>query len=199
MAGQSPLDHDLSSTSDDISELVRHVPPTAIPESGALGRWINRGGYIFAAGIVLAAAILLAEVFLRYVLNRPTIWAHEMSIFLCGIAFLYGGLFCAARDSHIRVVLIYDVLSPRLRRIFDVIISATSALAAAFFAYAAYVMVQRALFAPGGFRLERSGSAWNPPSPAVVKVFMLIMLIVLTLQFIILTINHWKRLREGSR
>jgi TRAP-type C4-dicarboxylate transport system permease small subunit len=198
MAGQDPLEHDVASTSDDISELIHHVPPTAIPEAGALGRWINRGGYIFAAGIVIAAAILLAEVFLRYVLNRPTIWAHEVSIFLCGIAFLYGGVFCAARDSHIRVVLVYDHLGPRLRRVFDVIISAISALAAAFFAYAAYLMSQKALFAPGGFRLERSGSAWNPPTPAVVKVFMLVMLIVLTLQFIILTVNHWKRLRERN-
>ena len=59
----------------------------------------------------LAMLILIQEVVLRYVFNSPTIWAHETTIFLCGIAFVYGGLYCAARDSHIRVVLIYDAIA----------------------------------------------------------------------------------------
>lgn len=198
MAGKDPLEREVASTSDEISELIHHVPPSAIPEAGALGRWINRGAYIFAAGIVIVAVILLIEVFLRYVLNRPTIWANETAIFLSSIAFLYGGLLCAARDSHIRIVLIYDHLGPGLRRVFDVIISAISALSAAFFTYAAYVMASKALFSPTGFRLETSGSAWNPPIPAMVKVFLFVVLVALTLQFVILTINHWKRLRAGN-
>lgn len=198
MAEPKPLERDIAVSGEDIAALIHNSPPTAIPEAGILGRWINAGGYIFAAGIVIAAAILLTEVFLRYVLNQPTIWAHEVSIFLCGIAFLYGGLFCAARDTHIRVVLIYDLLGTRMKRIFDVVISAVSALAAAFFAYAAWIMAERALFSPAGFRLERSGSAWNPPIPAVVKTFMLVMLVILTVQFLILTYNHLKRLREGN-
>jgi C4-dicarboxylate transporter, DctQ subunit len=200
MVKNDRLDHDLASTSDDVSELVHHVKPTAVPEAGRLGRAINAGGYVFAAGIVLAAVILLMEVFLRYVLNAPTVWAHEMSIFLCGVAFLYGGLFCAARDSHIRVVLVYDALSPRLRQVFDVVISAASCLAAAVFAYAAYIMVDKALFAPTGeFRLERSGSAWNPPTPALVKTFLFLMLILLTLQFLVLAVNQARRVRAESR
>lgn len=199
MADEDHLDHDLASASDDVSELIHHELPKALPEAGRLGRAINKGGYIFAAGIVIAAIVLLLEVFLRYVFNSPTTWAHETSIFLCGIAFLYGGLFCAARDSHIRVVIVYDALSPRLRRVFDVLISAISCLAAAFFTYAAYLMVRKALFAPtGGIRLERSGSAWNPPTPALVKSFLFVMLIFLTLQFLVLTVNHFKRLRRGE-
>ena len=42
-------------------------PAGAIPEAGWLGRWIDRGGLIFAAGIVLSVAILINEVVLRYV------------------------------------------------------------------------------------------------------------------------------------
>ena len=97
------------------SEGVGH----ALPEAGLLGRLVDRGGYVFAVGIVAAAVILLMEVFLRYVFNRPTIWAHETTTFLCGIAFVYGGLYCASRNSHIRVVLIYDHLSPYWRRVMD--------------------------------------------------------------------------------
>lgn len=195
MSERDPIEIDLASTSEPLSDLIHKPEPGAIREAGRLGRVINAGGYLFAAGIVLAAGILLTEVFLRYALNRPTIWAHETTTFLCGIAFLYGGLLCAARDSHIRVVLIYDQLGPRLRRMFDIVISAISALAAGFFAYAAWIMVTKSLYLPSGqFRLETSGSAWNPPIPALVKLFLFGMLILLTLQFLILTFNHAKRL-----
>ncbi len=194
MTEREAIETDLAATSESLAELTHKPEPKAVPEAGALGRIINAGGFVFAAGIVIAAAILLAEVFLRYVFNAPTIWAHETTTFLCGVAFLYGGLFCASRDSHIRVVLIYDLLGPRGRRAMDVLISAASCLAAAIFAYAAWLMVEKAIFQPtGGFRLERSGSAWNPPTPAVTKIVMLCMLVLLTLQFLVLTINHARR------
>lgn len=171
-----------------------------LPEAGRLGQMIDRGGYLFAFGIVVAAAILLTEVFLRYVFNQPTIWAHETTTFLCGIAFLYGGLYCAARNSHIRVVLIYDHLPTYWRRVMDVVISLVSSAAALFFTYAAFLMVNKATFAPTGtFRLERSGSAWNPPIPALVKVFLLVMMILLAAQYLTLAYNHFKRLRSETR
>ncbi|MFN3274198.1 MAG: TRAP transporter small permease subunit [Paracoccus sp. (in: a-proteobacteria)] len=171
----------------------------AMPEAGLLGRWIFRGGYLFAAGLVLAAAILLVEVFLRYVLNAPTRWAHETTTTLCALAFLYGGLFCAARNSHIRVVLIYDMLSGRARRALEAVIAAVSALASGMFAYAAWTMADRALYTPGGeFRPERSGSSWNPPTPALIKTFLLIVMLALTVQFLIMAINHARRFRQGD-
>ncbi len=162
-----------------------------IPQAGALGRWIDRGGLAFAIGIIIAAAILIQEVVLRYVFNNPTVWAHETTVFLCGIAFIYGGLYTAARDNHIRVVLIYDALAPRLRRIFDVVISIVCGIASAFFAWAAWLMVERAAFRPdGSFRLERSGSAWDPVYPGLLKVFMMLVLGVMTVQFAILAWNY---------
>lgn len=183
---------DLGATSEGIGPVL--------PEAGLLGRAVDRVGYLFAAGLVLAAGILLTEVFLRYVLNRPTIWAHETTTFLSGIAFVYGGLFCASRNSHIRVVLIYDQLSPYWRRVMDIAISLVSCLAALFFVYAAWIMVGRATFAPTGeFRLERSGSAWNPPTPALLKLFLLTILVLLALQYLILAFNHFRRLRGEAR
>lgn len=170
-----------------------------VSEAGLLGRWIFRGGYLFAAGLVVAAAILLVEVFLRYVLNAPTRWAHETTTTLCALAFLYGGLFCASRNTHIRVVLIYDMLGGRARRGLEVVIAAVSSLASALFAYAAWTMAGRALITPGGeFRPERSGSSWNPPTPALIKTFLLIVMILLTLQFLIMAINHLRRFLKGD-
>ncbi len=165
--------------------------PGAIPEAGILGRWIDKTGLVFAFGIVLSMLILLNEVVLRYVFNAPTIWAHETTIFLCGAAFLYGGLYCSARDRHIRVVLIYDALPDGARRILDIVISVICMLSSGVFAWAAWLMVQRAAFRPdGSFRLERSGSAWDPVYPGLIKVFLLIVLAVMAVQFLILAVNY---------
>ncbi|WP_417689378.1 TRAP transporter small permease subunit [Roseibium sp.] len=173
------------------SETGRPEDGGAIPETGVLGRWIDRGGIVFAIGIVLSMLILLNEVLLRYLFDAPTIWAHETTIFLCGAAFIYGGLYCTVRDRHIRVVLIYDALPPGFRRIFDVIISLVCAAASAMFAWAAWLMVQRAAFRPdGSFRLERSGSAWDPVFPGLIKVFLLVVLAAMAVQFLILAVNY---------
>ncbi len=167
--------------------------PGAIEQAGWLGRWIDRLGIVFAIGIVLSMLILINEVILRYVFNAPTIWAHETTIFLCGVAFVYGGLYCTARNRHIRVVLIYDAIPPRIRRIFDIAISIICAAASAMFAWAAYTMVLRAAFRPdGSFRLERTGSAWDPVYPGAIKIFLLVVLTVMAVQFIILAYNYAK-------
>jgi len=177
--------------------LSQHQRTRAVPEAGLFGRLIDKTSYLFAVGIVAAALILLAEVFLRYVLNSPTLWAHETTIFLCSMAFVFGGLYCTCHNKHIRVVLIYDHLSPRLRRGADVLISLTCALASGFFAYASWNMVKRAVMTPSGhIRLETTGSAWSSPTPALIKVFILIVMVLLVMQFLILAFNYARRAGE---
>lgn len=162
-----------------------------VGEAGLLGRLISTGGLVFAIGIIVAMLILIQEVVLRYFFNNPTNWAHETTIFLCGVAFIYGGLYCVARDKHIRVVLIYDAIPKRARRWLDVAISLICTLSSAMFAYAAWLMVRRAIFTPAGdFRLERSGSAWDPVYPGLMKLFLLAVLSIMAVQFLILAINY---------
>jgi len=166
---------------------------TAIPQAGLLGRLIDRGGIVFAIGIVCSMAILIQEIVLRYVFGAPTIWAHETTVFLCATAFVYGGLYCTARDQHIRVVILYDLAKGRVRRVLDVMISLVSLVACLFFAWAAWQMVQRSIFRPGGgVHFETSGSAWDPAYPAYLKLFLLAVLCVMALQFLILAINHFR-------
>lgn len=171
----------------------------AIPESGLLGRLIDRVAIIPALGLVVAMLILMQEVILRYIFGRPTIWAHETTVFLCAISFVFGGLLCTARDRHIRVVLIYDLLPPAARRVADIIISAICGLSSGAFAWAAWQMVKRSAWRPdGSFHLETSGSAWNPAFPGVLKVLLMVALGVMAVQFAILTVNY-ARGRGGMR
>jgi len=181
--------------------LSQHERTQAISEAGLFGRVIDKFGYLFAVGIVAAALILLAEVFLRYLFNSPTLWAHETTIFLCSVAFIFGGLYCTCHNKHIRVVLIYDHLSPRLRRGADVLISLACALASGFFAWASWSMVKRAVMTPSGqIRLETTGSAWSSPTPALIKVFILVIMVLLVVQFLMLALNYARRsLPQGSK
>ena len=173
---------------------LAHVPP----ESGRLGRAIDRLGLVFALGFVVSMAILIFEIVMRYVFGAPTLWAHETTIFICAINFCFGGLYAAAKDRHIRVVLIYDAVPKRVHRWLDVAISLACAFSAGFFAYAATLMVEKAVFRPdGSIRLEGTGSAWNPPTPALIKVFLLIVLVALCVQFLVLAWNHATKRRGG--
>ncbi|MBO0347419.1 TRAP transporter small permease subunit [Roseibium sp. CAU 1637] len=164
-----------------------------LPQAGWLGWVITRIARLFAIGIIVAMVVLVIEIFLRYVFNSPTIWAHETTTFLSAVTFIFGGLFCVARNSHIRVVLLYDIVGPRTRRVLDVLISIACLLASLFFAWAAWLMVKKAMFRPdGSFFLETSGSAWNSPSPALLKIFLLVVMVAMSVQFLILTFNYMR-------
>ncbi|MDO6584733.1 TRAP transporter small permease [Salipiger sp. 1_MG-2023] len=168
--------------------------PEAAPEAGAFGRAVNAVGVLFAIGILASAALLMYEVVLRYAFNAPTKWVHETVVFLSAIAFVYGGLYAAAIDKHIRVVIFYDRMSEGLRRLFDVGISVICLVASVFFAWAAWLSVKRAAWTPQGeFRLETSGSAWNPAYPGLLKIFLLVILILLAIQFAIFTVNYLRK------
>ena len=178
----------------DESQIHKHDGTKTIPEAGVLGKAIGAVSHFFSISILVSAGILIVEVFLRYVFNAPTIWGHETVVFLTASSFIFGGLFVAARDSHIRVVLIYDVISAGVKRWFNVVISAFCALASFFFTLSTWAAVERALFTPGGkWRIETSGTAFNAPYPGLLRGFLFIILLVLTLQFIILTVNYARK------
>jgi C4-dicarboxylate transporter DctQ subunit len=167
------------------------TPREYLPQAGRLGWAITRVARLFAVGILIAMAVLVLEIFLRYVFNSPTTWAHETTTFLSAVTFIFGGLYCVARNSHIRVVLLYDIVGARLRNLLDVLISIACLCASVFFAWAAWLMAMKATFRPdGSFFLETSGSAWNSPAPALLKLFLLLVLVTMSFQFLLLTLNY---------
>jgi TRAP-type C4-dicarboxylate transport system permease small subunit len=165
----------------------------AVAQAGLFGKVVHATGIVFSTGLLVSAIILIIEIILRYVFNAPTIWAHETVIFISATTFTFGGLYAIAEDRHIRGVLLYDQFSKNMRRIANVIISIISRFAVAMFSWAAWLMVVRAVWTPqGDFRLERSGSAWNPPTPGLLKLFLLFILLLMTVQFLILAVNFFR-------
>nr|WP_319484168.1 TRAP transporter small permease [uncultured Cohaesibacter sp.] len=177
--------------SNDHASIAEHKkPPQACAEAGLFGRIINKAGIVFSVAILISAGILFLEVCMRYIFNSPTTWAHETVVFLNACAFIFGGLYVAAHNKHIRVVLLYSMIPEGPRRYLDAAISFVCMVSTGFFAFASWSSIQRAIWTPQGeFHLETSGSAWNPPFPGTLKVFLFVIMIALTIQFLIYTIK----------
>lgn len=151
-----------------------------------LDRIIEKLGRPFSYIFALSCIVIVYEVVARYVFNAPTKWGHDTTTLLCALCFFYGGAYCLARNTHIRIVLIYDKVSPKIRRFLDIFINFTGVVWGCFLIYAAKSMVQKSWFSPNGeLRLETTASAWDPPFPAYIKAFLAIMLVVMTLQFVL--------------
>lgn len=176
------------------------VPPRTLREAGLLGQTTEGASAIFAVGIILAMAVLVLEVVSRYFFHAPTTWAHETSTFLSAVTFIFGGLLCVVRNAHIRVVLLYDLFKGKALRMLNAVISLACAISTGFFAWAAWHTVEKAIFRPSGdFFLETSGSAWNSPAPALIKIFLFVILIVMSVQFLILAFNYIRAARGHER
>ena len=179
------------------------LPHATVEPAPAVSGWFGRGvdalGVVFAFLFVIVTAIIVFEIVMRYVFAAPTIWVHETTSFLTAIGFLFGGLYALARDKHIRVVLLYERARGGAKRALDIAISVIGLVTVGFFAWAALGTVQKAWFRPGGdFRLETTGSIFNPAYPALVKGFLLVVVLAMAVQFVVLIVNYARGRGQGT-
>jgi len=145
--------------------------------------WCARG----AAWLVFVAmAISVFEVVMRYAFDSPTSWVHETVVMLVAVSFALGGPAALASNKHIRVRILYDTAGPRFRLWLDRFNDLVTLGFCLAMSYAAYVMFWDASHNPlGEWSLERSGTSWNPPFPALVKGMILLALAIMTVQALI--------------
>ena len=157
--------------------------------------WLGQKLSLIFAGVAIIGCY---EVVRRYAFNAPTFWVHETATFLGAALFIFGGLYAFATDKHVRVVLIYDLLSERGRCWLRLVHHLFGLGFCAMMLYASSIMARKAVFAPwGALRLETSGSAWNPPFPALLKVMVFVAIIVLTLQYLLHLYRDLRQLRKS--
>lgn len=157
-----------------------------------LGNWLS---LLF----IFTVFISFYEVVMRYIFNSPTIWVHETASFIGGSLFVIGGLYAFASNKHVRVVLIYDLVSQRTRHWLNLVHHIVGITFSGFMAYGSYTLAESAWFSPlGELRLNTSGSAWNPPFPAFLKAVIFIAFCILTIQFLLHLIAEIKALREHN-
>jgi TRAP-type mannitol/chloroaromatic compound transport system permease small subunit len=70
-------------------------------------------GHTFSWCVLILTASTCFEVFMRYVLNSPTVWAFDMSYMMYGALFMMSGAYAVSRNSHVRGDFIYRKWSNR--------------------------------------------------------------------------------------
>ncbi len=81
--------------------------------------WIGRA---FGWCILILTLSVSYEVFVRYVLNSPTVWAFDMMVQMYGALFLMAGPYALAQDTHVRADVVYRLVKPRWQASADFIL-----------------------------------------------------------------------------
>lgn len=89
----------------------------------ALVRWLDRvsgtAGAMAAWLVIPLIAASCYEVFSRYVLGQPTLWAYEVGYMVMATHFLIGLAYTLREGEHIRVDLIYRHVSRKKQALID--------------------------------------------------------------------------------
>ena len=164
------------------------------PGQNRFDRMIQRIGQAVAWLVFVAMLVSVYEVIMRYGFNAPTEWAHETTTFLVATIFALGGPYALATNKHIQIRILLDRLSPRKRSWLELLNLVLGILFCLAIGYAAWVLAVNATHAPdGSWRLETSGSSWNPPLPAFIKIIILISIALMALQQVVRISQHWRK------
>ena len=156
----------------------------------SLSNWVGKA---FGWCILMLTLSVTYEVFVRYVLNKPTVWAFDVMIQMYGALFLMAGAYALAQDSHVRGDFLYRLYPVRLQAFLD---------------FTLYIL----FFFPGIIALAWYGAeiasdswrykevSWN--SPARIQIYFFKTLIpvaggLLFLQGLAELTRAWKAMRTG--
>ncbi len=115
---------------------------------------------IFAALLLVPLTLATCwEVFSRYVMKAPTVWAYEIGYLLTGSHFLLGLAYTLREREHIRIDIFSGKFSPRTRAIIDL---TAYCIVVPLLIWLTFALAQH--FWIGWSRFERTGqSAMNMP------------------------------------
>lgn len=102
----------------------------------SLSAWFGRA---FAWCIVILTFSTVYEVFVRKILDSPTVWALDMSVQMYGALFMMAGAYALSQNAHVRGDVIYRLMPKRARASMDlalyILFLAPGALALIFYGY----------------------------------------------------------------
>lgn len=153
-------------------------------------RWDRFALFIGRATMIMITAmtgVMLYEVFLRYVIEAPTKWANELTLWIAGFVFLCSGFYAMQQRCHIRISLLYDKVPRPVRKTFDVLSTLVIVIFASGLIFGSYKQV----FVNKLYRWEMFGTAFDPPIPATIQPMILIILVLIALQAIANLIADW--------
>jgi TRAP-type C4-dicarboxylate transport system permease small subunit len=162
--------------------------PMEIDEYPAIDRMAMFIGRVTMLLIAIVVCVMMYEVILRYVFERPTLWANEMSLWLAGFVFILAGFYAMQQRSHIRIYLLYDMFPRSVQRICDTVSTGLIVGFAFFLVYGGYGEAKAKML-----RWETFGTAFDPPIPATLKPLVLIVVTLVAIQSVLNLIADWNK------
>ena len=158
--------------------------------------WINEKitNYFTWLLIFPITGLFIFEVILRYIFKSPTSWTYDMSwMVYSAFVFLAGG-YTLKHDGHVRVDLLYTLISQRARAIINIICY----LFLYFPVYISLCLVHfNMLIRAIKFGQTSPYTNWAPPMWPVL-LFMLIGIVLITLQGVADLIRHIEAAQKGE-
>jgi TRAP-type mannitol/chloroaromatic compound transport system permease small subunit len=103
-------------------------------------------------------AVIVYEIFVRYVLNSPTIWAFDVSQMIYGVYVILAGGFLQQRNGHVNVDILHNRFKPRTKAIIDLFTWIF------FFFFAGVILVKGWILAHDSFVYrETASTVFDPP------------------------------------
>ena len=65
--------------------------------------------------------VLNYEIISRYLFNKPTIWAYDLTYILYGSFFMIGGAFTLLKDKHVKIEYFYTKMKKRYRSLIEIL------------------------------------------------------------------------------
>jgi TRAP-type mannitol/chloroaromatic compound transport system permease small subunit len=88
----------------------------------AVDRFSTWVGKLFAWSVVGLTVLISAEVFSRYVLNKPHAWVLDAQIMLYGTLFMTAGAYTLSKAGHVRGDVLYGFFRPRTQAAIDLLL-----------------------------------------------------------------------------
>ena len=157
----------------------------------SLSIWVGRA---FGWCILILTLSVSYEVFVRYVLNAPTVWAFDMMVQMYGALFLMAGAYALAQDTHVRGDFLYRLMPVRWQATFDFVLYLLF-----FFPGMLALVWYGTEIASDSWRYEEV--SWN--SPARIQIYFFKTLIpvaggLLIIQGVAETLRCWMAMRSGK-
>ena len=155
-----------------------------------LGLFIGRACMLLVA---LTVAVMFYEVVLRYIFERPTLWANELSLWMAGFVFALSGVYTMQQRSHIAITIVHEAVPVWLRRIFDTVSTLLIVAFAVCLTWGAFNEARDKFL-----RWETFGTAFDPPIPATLKPLVILVVILIAVQAVVNLASDWSRPVRGA-
>jgi len=167
---------------------------------------IGRGITFINTKIALAASMLIfplillivVEVFRRYVLEDPSIFAFDLQWMICGAFVFLGGAYALADNVHVRADILYNMLRKRWQLVIDIILYPVFFFSFMFvMVWATFNIFERALY----FGEVSPATAWRPilwPSRLILFISMVMLTLQGVVKFVTLIANAPKDIKADN-